>query len=71
MGQRIIPTEDTDSRQRHSGAKEAVFEGTKVEVLELSPEDSRIFVDALLDPPEPSPALKRAFERHRKMVISE
>ena len=49
-------------------------EGAKreaAEVIELSPEDSLIFAEALLQPPKPSAALRRAFELHRKMVISE
>jgi uncharacterized protein (DUF1778 family) len=30
-------------------------------------EDQRRFVEAILNPPEPTPALRRAFQRHRKL----
>ena len=40
------------------------------EILRLSGAGSRSFVETLLSPPEPSEALKRAAERHRKDVIS-
>jgi uncharacterized protein (DUF1778 family) len=33
-------------------------------VIELSPEDQQ----AILNPPEPSPALRRAFQAHRELV---
>jgi len=41
------------------------------EVLVLSPEDQRRVAEAILNPPEPTEALIRAFERHRCMVDSE
>ena len=37
-----------------------------VEVIDLSPEDSLIFAEAILNPPEPSPAMIRAAALHRK-----
>lgn len=37
-------------------------------VLRLSAEDSRRFVEALLSPPEPTPAMARAFEHHRRLL---
>lgn len=40
----------------------------QAQVMRLSLEDQRLFVDALLDPPEPNAALKRAFARHRDLV---
>jgi uncharacterized protein (DUF1778 family) len=39
------------------------------ETLELRNEDRRVFVEALLNPPEPNEALKAAVARHRKMVL--
>ncbi|MCP5425358.1 MAG: DUF1778 domain-containing protein [Gammaproteobacteria bacterium] len=36
--------------------------------VRLSMEDQRRFVDLLLDPPEPSPALRRAKEAHEKLI---
>lgn len=70
MGQSIIPVEDSGKRRRSNPPKEGTL-GDVVEVIELSPEDSRIFAEAMLRPPKPSAALTRAFELHRKMVISE
>lgn len=37
-------------------------------VIRLSLEDQRAFADAILNPPEPTPAFVRAFRRHRDMV---
>ncbi len=39
------------------------------ETLELRNEDRRVFVEALLNPPEPNEALKAAVVRHRKMGL--
>lgn len=35
--------------------------------LALSAKDQRAFVDALLNPPEPNPALRRAVDRHARV----
>jgi len=40
---------------------------TEVEVLRLSREAQERFVELLLNPPELTPALSKAFERHRAM----
>jgi uncharacterized protein (DUF1778 family) len=40
---------------------------TEIEVIRLSREAQERFVKLLLNPPAPTPALKRAFERHRAM----
>jgi uncharacterized protein (DUF1778 family) len=37
------------------------------EIIRLSVADQRQFAQAILHPPAPSPALKRAFRRHRKL----
>lgn len=37
-------------------------------IIRLSLEDQRRFAEAILNPPEPVPALRRAFRRHRKLV---
>jgi len=39
------------------------------ELLELREEDRRIFVEALLNPPEPNEAIKAAVARYRKMGL--
>jgi len=41
------------------------------EVIRLSLADQECFAQALLSPPKPAPALKRAFARHRKLVGTE
>jgi hypothetical protein len=38
------------------------------EIIRLSVEDQRLLAEALLNPPEPAPALVRAAERHRRVV---
>jgi uncharacterized protein (DUF1778 family) len=37
-------------------------------IIRLSLEDQQRFVDLLLNPPEPSPALKRAAKAHRRLI---
>jgi uncharacterized protein (DUF1778 family) len=39
------------------------------ELLELRNEDRRVFVEALLNPPEPNDALKAAVARHKQMGL--
>ncbi len=41
------------------------------EIIRLSAEGQRRFADAMLNPPEPNEALKRAFEHHRRLVGDE
>jgi uncharacterized protein (DUF1778 family) len=41
------------------------------EVVRLSLADSERFAQALLSPPDPSPALERAFARRRKLLSAE
>ncbi|MGI4813551.1 MAG: DUF1778 domain-containing protein [Janthinobacterium lividum] len=43
----------------------------KAEIVRLSIADQQRFADALLSPPAPNAALKRAFARHRKLVDAE
>jgi uncharacterized protein (DUF1778 family) len=43
----------------------------QAEVVRLSQADSQRFAEALLSPPQPSPALERAFERRRRLVADE
>jgi uncharacterized protein (DUF1778 family) len=40
----------------------------QAQVIRLSPADQRSLADAILDPPEPTPALRRAFRRHRELL---
>jgi uncharacterized protein (DUF1778 family) len=39
------------------------------EVLELRNEDRRVFVEALLNPPEPNEAMTAAVARHKRMGL--
>jgi uncharacterized protein (DUF1778 family) len=43
----------------------------QTEVLRLSLADQECFAHALLSPPKPTPALKRAFTSHRKLLSAE
>lgn len=38
------------------------------QIIRLSVEDQRAFAEAILNPPEPTPALRRAFSRHRQLI---
>jgi uncharacterized protein (DUF1778 family) len=52
-----------------AAAQEAAHRAIEeAQVIRLSVEDQRIFVDAILNPPEPTPALRRAFRRHRELI---
>ena len=51
-----------------AAAREAAIRAIEeVEILRLSAADQRIIAEAILNPPEPSPALRRAFQRRRKL----
>lgn len=39
----------------------------QTEVLRLSAEDQRLFAEAILNPPAPNGAMKRAAKRHREL----
>jgi uncharacterized protein (DUF1778 family) len=41
------------------------------ETTVLTPADRKVFFDALDNPAEPTPALIEAFERHKRLVISD
>ena len=43
----------------------------QAEVIRLSLQDQQRFAEALLAPPSPSPALKRAMARHDKLLRTE
>ena len=40
----------------------------RAHVIRLSIEDQRAFAEAILNPPKPTPALRRAFRRHRALI---
>lgn len=51
-----------------SAAREAAHKAIEeAEVIHLSVEDQQRFAEAILNPPEPTPALRRAFDRHRRL----
>jgi uncharacterized protein (DUF1778 family) len=39
----------------------------ETEIIRLSVEDQKRFVELILNPPEPTAALRRAFKRHREL----
>ncbi|WPL15256.1 hypothetical protein Thiowin_04131 [Thiorhodovibrio winogradskyi] len=43
----------------------------QAEVIRLSQADSQRFAEALLSPPQQTPAMERAFARHRALVAPE
>lgn len=43
----------------------------QAEVVRLTLADQECFAQALLAPPRPAPALKRAFTRRRKLLVTE
>jgi uncharacterized protein (DUF1778 family) len=51
-----------------SAAREAARRTIEeTEIIQLSVEDQRQIAVALLNPPEPTPALKKAFQRRREL----
>jgi uncharacterized protein (DUF1778 family) len=42
-----------------------------VEIIRLSQEGQKAFVQALLDPPQPAPAMERAFKNRETFISSE
>jgi uncharacterized protein (DUF1778 family) len=40
----------------------------QTQIIRLSIEDQRAFAEAIINPPEPTPALRRAFRRHRELI---
>ncbi|HEV2334300.1 MAG TPA: DUF1778 domain-containing protein [Stellaceae bacterium] len=54
-----------------AAAQEAAYRTIEeTQIIRLSVEDQRAFAEAILDPPEPTPALKRAAARYRRLVKS-
>src|SRR5262245_46114476 len=41
----------------------------ETQIIKLSLEDQRAFADAIINPPEPTPALRRAKKAHRRLVV--
>lgn len=51
-----------------TAAREAAVRAIEeVEIIRLSAEDQRLIAEAILNPPEPSPALRRAFQRRNEL----
>jgi uncharacterized protein (DUF1778 family) len=52
-----------------AAAQEAAYRAIEdVQIIRLSAEDQERFVDLLLNPPPPSPALKRARAAHSRLI---
>jgi uncharacterized protein (DUF1778 family) len=54
-----------------SAVQDAVHRAIHTEILHLSPEAQQCFVEALLSPPEPGEALKRAFALNDQLLRDE
>lgn len=51
-----------------SAARDAAFRTIEdTEILRVSVQDQRAIAEAILNPPEPTPALQRAFEQRKKL----
>lgn len=51
-----------------TAAREAAVRAIEeVEIIRLSAEDQRFIAEAIHNPPEPSPALRRAFQRRNEL----
>ena len=54
-----------------TAAREAAIRAIEeVEIIRLSASDQRIIAEAILNPPEPSSALRRAFHRRKELFDS-
>ncbi|MBN9662379.1 MAG: DUF1778 domain-containing protein [Acidobacteria bacterium] len=52
-----------------SAARDAAFRTIEdTEILRVSVEDQRAIAEAILNPPEPAPALQRAFEQRKQLL---
>jgi uncharacterized protein (DUF1778 family) len=40
----------------------------ETQIIRLSLDDQRTFAQAIINPPEPSPAFRRALRRHRELI---
>jgi uncharacterized protein (DUF1778 family) len=40
----------------------------ETQIIRLSVEDQRLIAEALLNPPEPTPALRKAFETYKRLI---
>lgn len=40
----------------------------EAQIIRLSLEDQRAFAEAIINPPEPTPAFRRSLRRHRELV---
>lgn len=51
-----------------SAARDAAFRTIEdTEILRVSVQDQRAIAEAILNPPEPTPALQRAFQQRKKL----
>lgn len=57
----------TDKNDTKRGIEEEEASG-EAQIIRLSAEDQRVFAEAILNPPEPTPALRRAARRHRELT---
>jgi uncharacterized protein (DUF1778 family) len=54
-----------------TAAQEAAHRAIEeTQIIRLSVEDQRLIAEALINPPEPNDALRRAFESHRRLIVA-
>jgi uncharacterized protein (DUF1778 family) len=52
-----------------AAAQEAAYRTIEeTEIIRLPVDGQRAFAEAILNPPEPSPGLQKAFEAHRRLI---
>ena len=78
MPSSLLAAIETAANEEHRTSNELVqdaveqyLENRRWQRLALSADDQRRVAEALLNPPEPAPALRRAAERHRNLFGSE
>jgi len=74
LARRLVPLMRRSSKAvrnwfcRHGCSRGGGGANEQAHRIRLSLEDQRAFVEALLDPPEPTPSLRSAFRRHRELI---
>ncbi len=64
----MVHTQQRTARVEARIAQEEVCRTLEnAEIIRLSVEDQRRFAEAILNPPEPVPALRRALAKHREL----
>lgn len=66
-----MPDDTFDESSRAPKSLPRVDENSNSPVLAWSPENQSIFAEALLSPPAPNEALRRAFARRENLIVND